>query len=116
MLKTTSLVYSGEFNKELTACLQECFLDLNSGDPARLARWNADPFWEPGGDRPAPTMEDADRMIAALDAEYAVEIEKFPEFHVRRSGANATPDWFRLQPSQRLGLTQRLARIAEKYP
>lgn len=115
MHKLTSLVYNGDFNKELTACLQECFKDMDSGDPSRLARWNPDPFWTPGGDRPTPSQEDADRMIAALDYEYAIEIDSFPDYHIRRSGANAKPDWRRLEPSQRLGLTQRLARIAEQY-
>lgn len=97
---------------EITACLQEAFTDLESGDPARIARWYPDPYYER---TPDITQADADRLIAALDQEYAQEIDGYPEYHKRRSGANAKPDWYRLPGPARLGLAQRLARIADSF-
>lgn len=105
---------------EIIGCLAECFADLESGDPARIARWNASPYFEripykDGSPRPDITTEDADRLIAAIDARLNKEVDQFFEYHHRRSGANAHTDLNRLQTSQRLGLAQRLARIADVY-
>lgn len=97
---------------EIIACLHECFEDLESGDPARIAGWNSDPYFER---EPAITQEDADRLIAALDKRLDVEIEKYPIYHANLSGANAYTALHRLPPSARLGLAQRLARICDRF-
>lgn len=97
---------------EMIACLQECLDDLESGDSSRIARWNPDPYTE----RVPPLTQDiADKMVAGLDQEFNIEIDQFSAYHERRSGANAHTEWFRLPPSARLGLAQRLARIADAY-
>lgn len=106
---------------EIIECFRECFEDLDSGDPARIARWHADPYFSrvpypDGSPRPDITTEDADRLIEAVDKRLNKEIDNFPSYHERQSGANAYTEFHRLPPSARLGLAQRLARIADKYP
>lgn len=104
--------YGSPLNTAVIACLQECFADLEAGDPVRLARWHADPYF----DRTPPiTPADADRLIETLDARMDQEIDRFPDYHKRRSGANAKPAWHRLPPAARLGLAQRLARVVEGF-
>lgn len=110
--KSAPTAHDSPLGIEMIACLQECFLDLESGDPARIARWAADPYFDRD---PAITQADADRLIEALDARLNKEIDQFPEYHERRSGANAYTDFWRLAPSQRLGLAQRLARVDDRY-
>lgn len=97
---------------EVIACLRECFEDLESGDSARVARWLADPYFSR---EPEITQEVADRLVAALDKRLDREIDEFPSYHERRSGANAYTQFHRLPPSARLGLAQRLARIADSF-
>lgn len=110
--KKASTSHDAPLGIEMIACLQECFEDLESGDPARLTRWMADPYFQRD---PDITPADADRLIEELDKRLNKEIDQFPQYHERRSGANAYTELHRLPPSARLGLAQRLARVADKY-
>lgn len=110
--KTSPITFGSPLCTEIIGCLQECFEDLESGDPARRARWNADPYFER---EPAITQADADRLIEKLDARLNREIDQFPDYHKRRSGGNAYTEFHRLSKSEALGLAQRLARICDKF-
>lgn len=112
MHKTSPTHHGSPLCTAIIDCLRACFEDLESGDPARLAGWHADPYFER---EPAITQEDADRLIAALDTRLNKEIDQFDSYHLRRSGANAYTALWRLPPSARLGLAQRLARIADSF-
>lgn len=110
--KTAPTSHGSPLCTEIIGCLQECFEDMDSGDPARIARWHADPYFDRD---PAIDQADADRLIEALDTRLNKEIDQYASYHHRRSGANAYTDFNRLPPSARLGLAQRLARIADKF-
>lgn len=110
--KQSPINFGSPLCTEIVGCLRECFEDLESSDPVRIARWTADPYFSRD---PDITPADADRLIEALDKRLDKEIDGYPMFHKRRSGANAYTQFWRLPPSARLGLTQRLARIADSY-
>lgn len=110
--KQSPITHGSPLCTAIIDCLQACFEDLNSGDPARLARWSADPYFER---KPDITPADADRLIEALDTRLDKEIDQFPDYHKRRSGASTYTAFWRLPPSARLGLAQRLARIADSF-
>ena len=111
--KMSPTTFGSPLTTEMIACLEACFQDLEAG---QSERWNADPYFSRGDGLASPTVEDADRLIAALDEEFDSEINQFPAFHIRRSGATAGARWYRLPESARLGLAQRLCAIADKYP
>jgi hypothetical protein len=110
--KKSPITFGSPLCTEIIGCLRECFEDLDSGDPTRIARWTADPYFQR---EPDITQEDADRLIEALDKRLDREIDGYPAYHKRRSGANAYTEFHRLPPSARLGLAQRLARIADSF-
>ena len=97
---------------EVIACLEEAFQLLESGQADRL---NADPYFERAGSKPPFTDAEVDRLIDALDEEFGSEIDRFPDYHKRRSGATRKTDWYRLTPSQRRGLANRLDAIIARY-
>jgi hypothetical protein len=97
---------------EVIACLEEAFQLLETDQAERL---NADPYYERSKGRPPLTDADVDRMIEALDEEFGSEIDRFPDYHKRRSGATRKTDWFRLTPSQRRGLANRVDAIIARY-
>lgn len=88
--------------------LQECLDAHERGDNIL-----ADPFYIPKSG--SLTDEQVDRVITALDEEFDKEIDGFPTYHERRSGANAKTDWHRLNASNRRALVEGLMRINEDW-
>ena len=110
--KKSPVHFGSPLCSEVIACLEEAFQLLESGQADRL---NADPYYERAGGKPPFTDADVDRLIEALDEEFGSEIDRFPDYHKRRSGATRKTDWYRLTPSQRRGLANRLDAIIARY-
>lgn len=110
--KKSPVHFGSPLCSEVIACLEECFQLLETGQAERL---NADPYYERPQGRPPMTDSDVDRLIEALDEEFGSEIERFPDYHKRRSGSTRKPDWSRLTTSQRRGLANRVDAIIARY-
>ena len=110
--KKSPVHYGSPLCNDVIAVLQDAYDLLESGEAHRL---NADPYYERPHGRPPFTDADVDRLIDALDEEFGSEIDRFPDYHKRRSGATRKTDWYRLTPSQRRGLANRLDRIIAQY-
>jgi hypothetical protein len=90
--------------------LQDCFEKLEAGQEDLIL---SDPFYVPH-DGPL-SDEKIDRLIAAIDEEHDKEINSFPDYHRRRSGANAKPEWHRLSPRARRAVAEGCMRILEEH-
>lgn len=59
--------------------------------------------------------ESVDALIAALDEEFNKEMDGYPTYHFRRSGATDRTDWFRLSSPNRRALVEGLQRLVEAH-
>ena len=92
-----------EIAKPFRLKLASAYLLLESGQVDRL---NADLYYERPGGKPPFTNAAIDRLIEALDEEFGSEIDRFPEYHKRRSGAPRKTDWYRrVRPVQEWDIT-----------
>jgi len=74
-----------------------------------------DPFYQRADGKPPFTDDEVDRVINAIDAEFAIEISLYPGYHKGRSGANTTPDFGRLSPSARRVVVEGLDAIHRRH-
>jgi len=72
----------------------------------------SDPFYQP---RRQISEESVDNLIDALDEEFNKEVDQFPAYHQRRSGANKRTDWHRLSDRNRRAMVEGLHRILEEH-
>ncbi len=95
----------------ITAWLQHCYELLEDGREDEIL---SDPFYVPAT---GPLSDElVDQLVGALDAEYAYEIEKYPTHHKTRSGAETTPDFWRLGPRARRALVEGAMLLCERHP
>lgn len=92
--------------------LHEVLGMMESGQADRLV---PDPFYRSRNWDGVIPEERIDRLIEALDAEFAVEIGNHPQYHRNRSGATHTPDFCRLTATQRRAVAEELDRINARY-
>jgi len=98
------------YTLDIVDYLQECFEKMEAGQEDLIL---ADPFYVPAS---GPLSDEkVDRLISALDEEFGKEIDSFPGYHERRSGANAKTDWFRLSPRARRAMAEGCMRIIEEH-
>ena len=97
---------------EITAFLQECLELLEAGQEDRII---SDPFYQRADDKPPLSDEQIDRLIAAMEEEYAKEIERYPDYHKNLSGALYPPQFTRLSPTARRAMAERLDAIISRY-
>jgi len=97
---------------EVVDYLQDVLEKLDAGMESHIL---ADPFYERVDGKPPFTDEQVDKVIDAIDAEFAVEISLYPGYHKGRSGANTTPDFWRLGPSARRAVVEGLDAIRRRY-
>jgi hypothetical protein len=105
-------VHLSDYTCEIIDYLQRCFDLLETDEEDRIL---GDPFYRRARDRPPLSEEDVDRVIGAIDAEFATEIGTYPEYHRNRSGANATPDFSRFSPRARRCVAEGLDAILSRY-
>jgi hypothetical protein len=97
---------------EIIAYLQDCFDKLNRGEEDRIL---GDPFYRRPEGKPNMTDEEIDRVVAAIDEEFAHEIGAYPGYHRNRSGANAPADFQRLSPRARRAMVEGLEAILVRH-
>lgn len=97
---------------EMTAYLQDVFDKLERGEEHLIL---GDPFYTREGGRPPLTDEHIDKVIAAIDSEYATELGQYPAYHRNRSGATALPEFSRLSPAARRRVVEGLDAITQRY-
>jgi len=97
---------------EVIDYLQEILKKLDAGLETHIL---GDPFYQREDGKPPFTDEQVDRVINAIDAEFAIEISLYPGYHKGRSGANTTPDFWRLGPSARRVVVEGLDAIHRRY-
>jgi hypothetical protein len=97
---------------EVTAYLQDCFDKLNRGEEDRIL---GDPFYRRPDDKPPMSDEEVDRVVAAIDEEFAHEIGAYPGYHRNRSGANAPAEFLRLSPRARRAMVEGLEAILARH-
>lgn len=95
------------FTQDCTEWLQHCFECLERGEDIL-----SDPFYQP---RRAISDASVDNLIQALDEEFDKEMDGFPAYHFRRSGANKKTEWHRLSARNRRALVEGLHRILEEH-
>lgn len=97
---------------EIIAYLQDCFDKLGRGEEDRIL---GDPFYRRPDGKPPLTDEAVDRVVAAIDEEFAHEIGSYPGYHRNRSGANAAADFHRLSPRARRAMVEGLEAILARH-
>ena len=97
---------------EVIDYLQDVLQKLDAGLENHIL---GDPFYQRADGKDPFTDEQIDRVINAIDAEFAIEISLYPGYHKGRSGANTTPDFWRLSPSARRVVVERLDAIHRCY-
>jgi hypothetical protein len=97
---------------EVIDYLQEVLQKLDAGLENHIL---GDPFYQRAEGKDPFTDEQIDRVINAIDAEFAIEISLYPGYHRGRSGANTTPDFWRLSPSARRVVVEGLDAIHNRY-
>ena len=95
---------------EIIDYLGQCFDLMEAGKDIM-----GDAFYARSGERPPLTDEEVDRVIAAIDAEYAFEIGTYPGYHRNRSGSNAIADFSRLNPQNRRAMVEGLDSILQRH-
>jgi hypothetical protein len=92
--------------------LQDVLERLDTGREHEIL---ADPYYvRPHGKAPY-TDEQVDRVIAAIDSEFYTEISEQATYHRNRSGANATPDFWRLSQPARRAVVEGLEAIKTRH-
>jgi len=97
---------------EIIAYLQDCFEKLDRGEEHLIL---GDPFYQRANDKPPLTDEEVDKVIAAIDEEFAFEIGTYPGYHRNRSGANAPADFRRMSPRSRRAMVEGLDAILTRH-
>jgi hypothetical protein len=97
---------------EVIDYLQDVYNKLQAGMEHHII---GDPFYQRTDGRPSLTDEQVDRVIAAIDEEFATEIGQYPGYHRNRSGANSTPDFWRLSPTGRRCVVEGLDAIYQRH-
>jgi len=97
---------------EVIEYLQDILQKLDAGLESHIL---GDPFYVRADGKLPFTDEQVDRVISAIDAEFAIEIALYPGYHKGRSGANTTPDFWRLSPSARRVVVEGLDAIHRRY-
>lgn len=92
---------------EVIAWLQHCLDMLEAGTEDRIL---GDPFYVSN-----LTEQQIDAAIAEIDVYFDSEIARYPEYHERRSGANAKTELGRLGPAARRACVEMLQRIRIKH-
>jgi hypothetical protein len=105
-------VVLGDDVLEIIEYLQDCFEKLERGDDSLIL---GDPFYQRASGKPPLTDEEVDRVISAIDAEFAFEIGNYPGYHRNRSGANAPVDFNRLTPRARRAMVEGLDAILARH-
>ncbi len=75
----------------------------------------ADPFFERPNGKPPLSDEEIDRIIAAIDSEFAHEITNYLDYHRNRSGANFAPEFSRMSPRGRRAMVEGIEAIMEAH-
>lgn len=98
------------YTLDIIEYMQYCYERMDSGRENEII---GDPWYTP---RRGPISEETvDKLIEEMDHEFSKEIDGFPSYHFRRSGANATPDFRRLGPTARRAMAEGLLRIIEEW-
>jgi hypothetical protein len=97
---------------EVIDYLQDVYDKLEAGLEHHII---GDPFYQRANGQPPFSDEQVDRVIAAIDEEFAAEIGQYPGYHRNRSGANSTPDFWRLNPTARRSVVEGLDAIYQRH-
>lgn len=97
---------------EVIAYLQTCYEQMERGEEDHIL---GDPFYQRAGGKPMLTDEEVDKVVAAIDAEFATEIGQYPGYHRNRSGATHTPDFHRLSARARRAMVEGLDAILARH-
>jgi hypothetical protein len=97
---------------EVIDYLQDVYDKLETGLETHII---GDPFYQRANGLPPFSDEQVDRVIAAIDEEFATEIGQYPGYHRNRSGANATPDFWRLTATARRAVVEGLDAIYQRH-
>jgi len=98
------------FSLDMIDYLQFCFEKLEAGLESEIT---IDPWYEP--ESGPLTDEKVNEVVEAIDKEFNHEIDNFPSYHYRRSGANAKPEFHRMGPAARRAMVEGLLRIKEEW-
>lgn len=103
---------NGEWYSErdlaVTGFLQAVFYKLETGNEKAI---QSSATYKAQG--PKLTDKDVDRVIEALDAEYDMEMLKYPSYHWDHAQAKTTPDFFRLGKRARRAVVEGVRQIIE---
>ncbi len=105
-------VYLDDVVIEVIGFMQDCFDKLERGEEDMIL---ADPFFERPNGKPPLTDEEVDRVIAAIDSEFAHEINNYLDYHRNRSGANSPPEFSRMSPRARRAMVEGIEAIMEAH-
>jgi hypothetical protein len=94
------------------AYLEDVLEKLDAGEERFIL---ADPFYQRADGKPPFSDEHIDRIIAAIDEEFATEMGQYAGYHRNRSGATATPDFHRLSPPARRAVVEGLDVIHRRH-
>lgn len=75
----------------------------------------SDPFYQRANGKPPLTDEVVDKVIEAIEAEFAFELGNYPGYHRNRSGATDPPEFTRLSPSARRAVAEGLDAILQRH-
>jgi len=105
-------VYLDDVVIEVISFMQDCFDKLDRGEEDLIL---ADPYFERPGGKPPLTDDEVDRVIAAIDSEFAHEITNYLDYHRNRSGANAAPEFARMSARARRAMVEGIEAIMEMH-
>ena len=105
-------VYLDDVVIEVITFMQECFDKLERGEENLIL---ADPYFERPGGKPPLTDDEIERIIAAIDSEFAHEISNYLDYHRNRSGANYAPEFSRMSPRGRRAMVEGIEAIMEAH-
>jgi len=105
-------VYLDDVVIEVIGFMQDCFDKLERGEEDQIL---ADPYFERPDGKPPLSEEEIDRIIAAIDSEFAHEITNYLDYHRNRSGANFAPDFNRMSARARRAMVEGIEAIMEAH-
>jgi hypothetical protein len=105
-------VYLDDVVIEVISFMQDCFDKLERGEEDLIL---ADPYFERPGGKPPLTDDEVDRVIAAIDSEFAHEITNYLDYHRNRSGANFAPEFARMSARARRAMVEGIEAIMEVH-
>ena len=95
---------------EVIEYMATCFDTMEAGEEIR-----GDPFYQRAEGKPFLTDDDVNRVIAAIDSEYAFEIGTYPGYHRNRSGSTAVADFSRLSQHSKRAMVEGLDAIIARH-